>query len=83
MATKMTTIEISLSDKLATDAREFGLLEPTVIVGLIEEAVRQRHVKRLSAAMDKMAGMGDAPMSPEEIQREIRASRATKRAARV
>ena len=72
----MTTLELTLPDTLAREAREAGLLAPQRLEQLLREALRDRAADRLFAAMDKMAAHNDpAPMSSEEIQAEIAASR--------
>jgi hypothetical protein len=76
----MIALQITLPDDVAREANELGLFESAVLTELLREAIRQRRIAELFSAADKMAAMDDAPMSPEEIQAEIRAARATHRA---
>ncbi len=76
----MTTLEINLPDSLAKEAREAGLLTPEAIERLVREAIRQRALGELKQAMDRMAAVEGPVMTPEEIQEEIKAARAERRA---
>lgn len=72
----MTTLELSLPDTLAREAREAGLLAPPRLEKLLRDALRETAADRLFAAMDRMAAHDDpAPMTCEEIQAEIAAAR--------
>ncbi len=76
----MTTLEISLPDSLAKEARAAGLLAPEAIERMVREAVRQRALGELKQAMDRMAAVAGPVMTPQEIQEEIRAARVERRA---
>lgn len=78
----MTTFEIKLSlpDSVAREAREAGLLAPEAIEALLREAIRRRALNELQEAMDRMAAVEGPPMTPQEIQEEIKAARAERRA---
>ena len=78
----MTTVQIELTDSLAKEAQQAGLLTTEVIESLLREAMRQRAVDRLRTAMDRMAQADVPPMTEEEIQAEIDAVRAERRASR-
>lgn len=72
----MTTLELSLPDTFAREAREAGLLAPPRLEKLLRDALRETAADRLFAAMDRMAAHDDpAPMTCEEIQAEIAAAR--------
>ena len=72
----MTTLELTLPDTLAREAREAGLLAPPRLEKLLRDALRERGADRLFTAMDKMAAHDDpAPMTSEEIQADIAAVR--------
>lgn len=75
----MTELTVTLPDELANRAREAGLLTNEVIETLLREELRKQAGKELRAAMDKLAS--GTPMSEDEIQAEIDAYRAEKRAA--
>ena len=71
----MATIQIDLPDATAQAAREAGLLTRQALEQLLREAMRQRQVDRLFAAMDKLAAL-EPPMTEAEIDAEIDAARA-------
>jgi len=76
----MTTLEINLPDSLAKEAKKAGLLTPEAIEQMVRKAIRQRALGELKQAMDRMAAVEGPVMTPEEIQEEIRAARAERRA---
>jgi hypothetical protein len=76
----MTTVEIKLSDSLAREAKEAGLLTPEAMEAMLREAVRRRALDELKQAMDRMAAVEGPVMTPDEIQEEIKAARAERRA---
>lgn len=75
-----TTILITLPDSVAREAQEAGLLTPDAIERLLREAVRRKAVGELFAAMDRLAEADIPPMTLEEIQVEVNAVRAERRA---
>ena len=77
----MTTIEIELPEATAQAAKAAGLLTSQAIERLLSEAIRNRALERLDAAREKLAADPLPPMSEDEIQAEIEAYRAEKRAA--
>ena len=76
----MTTLEINLPDSLAKEAKAAGLLAPEAIERMVREAIRRRAMEELKQAMDRMAAVDGPVMTPQEIQEEIRAARAERRA---
>ncbi len=76
----MITVEIKLPDSLVKEAKEAGLLTPEAIERMVREAIRRRALGELKQAMDRMAAVEGQIMTPEEIQKEIRAARAERRA---
>ena len=74
----MTTLEFSLelSDRLAREAREAGLLAPEALAELIENGVRRKAAERTRAARAKPGG--DAPMTPEDLQAIVKTVRTGK-----
>lgn len=77
----MTTVEITLPDELAQEARRAGLLSPERIEALLREQLKAERVDELFAAMERMHRVqGPAAMSPEEVAVEIAAMRAERRA---
>lgn len=79
----MTQIQLTLTlpDALAGEARAAGLLSPEAIEHLLREAVRQRRVGRLFDAADKLAGLVLPSFTEAEVEAEIKAVRAERRAA--
>jgi hypothetical protein len=78
----MTTVQIELPEDLARKAKEVGLLAPEAIEALLRDAMRRKAVGELFEAMDRMAQVDVPPMSEAEIQAEIDAVRAERRARR-
>lgn len=78
----MTTLEIilNLPDQLARDAQAAGLLTEQELERLVREALRARSLERLDVVTAKLAADPLPPMSESEIQAEIEAYRAEKRA---
>ena len=76
----MTELTVTLPDDLAREAGTAGLLAPDALERLLRDAVRQRAIEELKQAMDRMAAVEGPVMTPEEIQEEIRAARAERRA---
>jgi len=78
----MTTLELKLNlpDSLAKEAKRLGLLDSDSLQTLLREAVRARRITQLAEARKKIAAAGIAPMTMEEIQAEIDADRAERRA---
>ncbi len=80
----MTTLDVKLDlpESLAKEAQQAGLLAPKEIEKLLREEIRRRAVGELFEAMDRMAAAEGPPMTEDEIQAEIDAVRAARRAAR-
>jgi cytochrome P450 len=78
----MTELTVKLPDELAQRAREAGLLTDESIEQLLREKLRRQAGEELRAMSDKLASDGTPPMSEEEIQAEINAYRADRRAGR-
>lgn len=77
----MTTVEFTLPDGLAMEARQAGLLTPEALEAMLRERLRARRIAELRGAVDQMASGGDAPMTMDEIQAEIQAYRQERRRA--
>lgn len=77
----MTTVQISLPDELARDAQAAGLLSPVALARLLREAIERRTaVDRMFEAMDRATAAGVPEMTMEQIQAEVEAVRAERRA---
>jgi hypothetical protein len=77
----LTEVTMTLPDTLAQEARAAGLLTPQAVEAMLRERLRNRRVDELFTAMDNMAAV-DMPMTEAEIQAEIEAARAERRARR-
>jgi len=77
----MTTVQITLPDALAQEAAQAGLLAPEKIASLLRQRLRAERIERLQAARAKLAAEPLDPMTPDEIQAEIKAYRAEQRRA--
>jgi len=75
----MTTVQITLPDQLAEDARRAGLLSDRAIRQLLEEAMRREAGRKLLAVADRLRAAGLPPMRDEEIVAEVKAVRAARR----
>jgi len=76
----MTTVQITLPDQLAQEARQAGLLSPAALEQWLREQLRAKREEELFAAMERMAAVPEpAAMSPEEVAEELRAMRAARR----
>ena len=72
----MTKIQIELSDETAKAAMEAGLLTPQALERLLTKALRRRQaVDSLLEIADCVAAAGIAPLSPHEINAEVKSSR--------
>lgn len=78
----MTTVQITLSDQLAQEAKQAGLLSQAAIEKLLREQLQVKRQDDFFAAMDRMAQASEPPaMSPEDVATEIRAMREERRRA--
>src|SRR5258708_2392211 len=81
----MTTVQLTLNipDSLAQAATQAGLLKPEAIEYMLREALRRQDIDGFFAAADQLATVDIPPMSLEEIQAEVNAVRATRKADRL
>jgi hypothetical protein len=77
----MTTVQITLPDQLAEEAARAGLLASERIEALLREQLRTERIARMRAVREKLAADPLPPMTAAEIQAEIDAYRAERRAA--
>ena len=75
----MSEILLTLPDNLAREAEANGLLRPEFIASLLRTEIRRRRINKLFAAADRLADL-DEPITDEEIETEIAASRRERRA---
>ncbi len=77
----MTTIQIELPEATAQAARAAGLLTPQALARLLDEALKRRQAAdALLSIADRVGAAGIPPMSMEEINAEVKAARAERRA---
>ncbi len=77
----MTTIQIELPEATAQAARAAGLLTPQALARLLDEALkRQQAADALLSIADRVAAAGIPPLSMDEINAEVKAARAERRA---
>jgi len=76
----MTMIQIDLPEATAKAAREAGLLTPAALERLIVEAIRRQAGGRLLEAARRIHEAGVEEMSMDEINQEVQAVRAERRA---
>jgi hypothetical protein len=80
----MTTLELTLTlpDELARKAQAAGLLNSEAIEKLLREQLRKQAGQELRAMLDKVRTADLPPMSEDEVQAEIDAYHAERRAQR-
>ena len=80
----MTTLELTLNlpDELARKAQAAGLLNSEAIERLLRAQLRKQASQELRVILDKVRTSGIPPMSEDEVQAEIDAYRAERRAER-
>jgi hypothetical protein len=75
----MTTLQIELPDTTALAARAAGLLTSEAIDRLLTQALRKREAAdSLLSVAGRVAAAGIAPMSMQEINAEVKATRAAR-----
>lgn len=75
----MAEVTVTLPDDVARQADEAGLLRSEALEALLREAMRQQRIGRLFATMDKLSQL-EPRLTEQEIQAEIEAARAERRA---
>ena len=80
----MTTLRLKLDlpDRLAREAQAAGLLTPEAIKQLLQDAMRRRAGQALLAAAARVAAASIPPMALEDIQNEVKAVRAARKAGK-
>ncbi len=77
----MTTVQITLPDDLAKSAAIAGLLAPKAAEAIFREKLRSKAIADLREMFARSSDDSEPPMTEEEIQAEIDAYHAEKRAA--
>ena len=76
----MTTIQIELPDATAQAAREAGLLTGEVLERLLVQALRRKQAADdLLSIADRVAAAGIPPRSMDEVNAEVKATRAERK----
>jgi hypothetical protein len=76
-------VRLALRDEIAQRAESEGLLSPDALQDMIEAELRRRSAKRLLASVERLSATDPAEKrTQEEVEAEIAAYRAEKRAAR-
>lgn len=80
----MTTIDITLSlpDDLVREATAQGLLSPAALEQLIRAEIGRRRHPKLQAILDQFDALPEEPLANDELNDEIAAARAARRARR-
>jgi hypothetical protein len=76
----MTMIQIDLPEATAKAARDAGLLTPAALEQLITDAIRRQAGRRLLEVAKTIHDAGIEEMSMDEINEEVQAVRAERRA---
>lgn len=75
----MTTLKLTLPERLAREADAAGLLKPNAIKRLLRAEIRRRRVEKLFRAADRLAAVDVPPLTSAEIETEIQEVRAKRR----
>ena len=74
------TIELDLPEGLMEQARQMGLLDNRRVAELLADEVRRRNAgQELKKALDEIRSAPGEPLSLDEINAEIKATRAKRR----
>lgn len=73
-------LKLRLPDSLVREAEASGLLTPQGLEALLREEVQRRRVAQLFESVDRLAAL--PPLTEAEVEAEIQAARAERRAAR-
>ena len=79
-ATVELDVRLTLSDREAREVNASGLLNPGSLETLLRSELKRRQVDRLFAAADRLSSLPLPPLTEEEVESEIQAVRAQRRA---
>jgi hypothetical protein len=71
----MEIVQFTLPQALADQARKAGLLAPEKLTEMIQAELRQEAGDRFLQAMERLHAVKGEPMTPEQVEAEIRAVR--------
>jgi hypothetical protein len=74
-------LKLDLSDSLAQEARNRGLLEPPAVERMLRAELKRIRVDQLFAAADRLATQNLPPLTEAEVEAEIQAARSLRRTA--
>ncbi len=75
-------LTVTLPASLAREAEDQGLLTSPMLEALLRAEVQHRRVTRVFDAADRLAALPLAPLTEAEVEAEIHAARAERRATR-
>ena len=73
-------IKLDLSEALAQEAKSKGLLESPALERMLRAELKRGRVDQLFAAADRLAAQNLPPLTEAEVETEIQAARAQRRA---
>jgi hypothetical protein len=73
-------LKLDLSDSLAQEAKDKGLLESTAVERMLRAELKRARVDQLFASADRLAAEASEPLTDAEVEAEIRAARTQRRA---
>jgi Xaa-Pro aminopeptidase len=76
----MTELTVKVPDELASQMQAAGLLDEAVLEKVFRDALRKKAVGELFVALDEIQSLKLPPLTEAEIQAEIDAARAARRA---
>jgi len=76
----MTEVTVKLPDQLADEIKAAGLLQDEALEAVFRQALRRKAMDELFGALDEIEAAKLPPMTEAEIQAEIDAARAERRA---
>ena len=73
-------LKLDLSESLALEARNKGLLEPPAVERMLRAELQRNRVAQLFAAADRLAAQNLPPLTEAEVESEIQSARSQRRA---
>jgi hypothetical protein len=73
-------LKLDLSEALAREAKSKGLLESPALERMLRAELKRGRVDQLFAAADRLAAQNLPPLTEAEVETEIQAARAQRRA---
>lgn len=74
-------LKLDLSESLALEAKNKGLLEPPAVERMLRAELKRNRVDQLFAAADRLASQNQPALTEAEVEAEIQAARTQRRAA--